>query len=61
MALLELTDYEEILKMVIEAAKNGESDILYLEDKLTDSTRKRLKLEGFVIDKDSFGLESIKW
>lgn len=61
MALLELTDYEEILKMVIEAAKNGESDILYLEDKLTDSTRKRLKLEGFVIDKDLFGLESIKW
>jgi hypothetical protein len=53
-------NYDEILKMVIEAAKQGDSEISYTKI-ISSSLLDRLKEQGFVIESDICDSQSIKW
>lgn len=61
MAPTDTINYQEVKKLVIEAARTGESDIIYPENKLTESLKEVLVAEGFVIREDFGNTQLIMW
>lgn len=61
MTLIDTTNYQEVKKLVIEAARKGRTDIIYPDDKLTEDLKEVLKSEGFVIMEDLGNTQLIMW